>query len=854
MDNQDDLIQKNEQRLTPRVVKDNYEPMKREKIWQEYWEKEGVYHFNPESEQPLFTIDTPPPTISGQLHMGHVYSYTQAEIFARFERLNGKNVRYSFGLDNNGLPTERLVEKEIGKKADKMELSEFIFLCEKITKVYTEKYNKLWKSLGLSVDWRLEYSTISEEVQKLAQSTFRELYERGLIYKKEAPSLYCIECQTSFAQAEKENMERKSIFFDIAFTLEDGKELLIATTRPELLPACVAVFVHPGDERYKGLAGKKVKTPLGESVKIMLDEKVDKDKGTGAVMCCTYGDETDIFWAKKHNLEEKIIINNNGRFKENNLIGELEGMNIQQARKKIVELLDAKGVIRKKEKVKQVVDVHERCGTPVEYLSTVQWFMKLLDKKEELIEAGKKINWHPEYMKKRYEEWVNGLKWDWCISRERFYGIPIPAYSCNNCEYVELAKESEMPIDPKANKNKKECPKCANGILEPEKTVLDTWFTSALSPEINNQDKHNGRLKGKLLPMTMRPQGHDIIRTWALYTILMSLYRNNDIPWNDLIISGHLLMRKGEKISKKTGGGQFRPEELIEKYSADAVRYAMTGASLGRDSYLDEKEIKKGKRLVTKIYNAGKLILANLTDYDTNKKIDFEDLENLDKWIIYRSQEVRAKMAEYGKSYDYTHARTEFESFFWSEFCDNYLEMIKKRISISTVEISSETSKKRLSAQYASYHSFLNILKIISPYMPHIAEEMYHGKMVEKIEGDEKQLFFLSAKENNLFAVKGELKSVTTTRWPEFENNIDDSIKKAIQFSFEIISDIRKYRANNNLRFSLPITEVTISCKKENIDLIKKLEEDIKTATKVEHFNYVETDNSKMDILIKSDK
>ena len=730
-----------------KISKAKYKPKVSEKKWQDFWDQQNVYKFSPDSPKEVYSIDTPPPTVSGELHLGHLYSYIQAEIFARFQRMNNKNVRYSLGMDNNGLPTERLVEKELKIKGHTMKTSKFVSLCEEITEKYTEKYKTTWKSIGLSVDWEFGYSTISKEVQKYVQGVFKDLFDKQLIYKKKAPAIYCCECQTSFAQAEKESEDRKSIFYDIIFSVGEEK-LIIATTRPELLPACVAVFVHPEDKRYKKYVGKKATTPLGNKVIIITDSKVEQEKGSGAVMCCTYGDETDLYWATKYNLNEKILINENGTFKQVQQVKELEGKTIAEARKIIVDFLFSKKLIVNKKHITHAIDVHERCGTPVEYLPTTQWFIKQLECKEKLIEFGKKITWHPEYMKKRYEEWVRGLKWDWCISRERFYGTPIPAYTCNICGHISIAEKQEMPIDPKLTDNKKSCPNCDDGILVAEKSILDTWFTSSLTPDLNNIESGNKELKGKLLPMSMRPHAHDIIRTWTMYTILMSMYNHDEIPWSDVVISGHIMLKKGKKISKKSGGSNFTPEKMISMHSADAIRYAMTGATLGRDSFFDEKEILKGKKLVTKLYNAGKLILLNLRNYDPNTRLEYDELELVDKWIVLKSYEVAESMAEYFIEYNYKHAKMLFEDFFWNDLCDNYLEIIKKRIGMGA---NNSDSHKSLSAQFASYAVFLNCLKMISPFMPHIAEEMYHGEMLEEETEHERLVYFSSDERNDFF-------------------------------------------------------------------------------------------------------
>lgn len=805
--------------------KERYDPGK-EKYWQDFWEREKIYEFNPEQEGALYVIDTPPPTISGALHLGHVFSYTQAEVIARFKKMEGANVRYPQGFDDNGLPTERLTEKEIGGRGKDMNLEEFVRSCLAVTEKYKKIYKDLWRSIGLSGDWRLEYSTISPEVQKLAQSVFKELYEKGVIYKKEAPALYCVECQTSFAQAEKEDKEKEAVFFDLLFKTEDGKDLIISTTRPELLPACTAVFVNPRDERYRHLIGKKVKTPLGHEVTVLSDEKAEIEKGSGAVMCCTYGDETDIYWAKTYGLQERIILSKDGKLQNVDEMPELNGKTPDVARRIIIGNLKKNGLIMKEEKIKHSVGIHERCGTPIEFLPTTQWFVKMLEMKDVLLEAGNKINWYPPYMKKRYEDWVSGLKWDWCISRERFYGIPIPVFNCDSCREIVIPEESNFPVDPKTQKTKKICPHCKKGKLVPEKNVLDTWFTSALTPDINNNNPLNGPLRGKMYPMSMRPLGHDIIRTWVTYSILMGLYRHNEVPWRDLMISGHLLLRKGEKISKKTGGGEYKPEELIARESADALRYAMFGAVLGKDAYFDEKEVEKGKKLVTKIYNAGRLVLSKLQNFDPSVQVSEENLESFDKWILQRSFETAEKMAEAFRRYEYSEARRLFEDFFWREFCDNYLEIAKGRLSIDPDD--KKRQNKKLSAQHASYHSFLNVLKMASPFTPHITEEMYHAEIVRRGEGESVRESIDSKSGSGYFFKYEGTRSIHNTRWPTgITEALGTEMMEGAKIALLIISEARKIKTIKKIRFGAPVSLLEIKCPQDKQDLLKPFLEDI---------------------------
>lgn len=793
--------------------KKGYDPLTRERYWQSFWDDEKIYEFDLLSSKPLFPIDTPPPTISGALHLGHVFSYTQAEAVARFKRMQGFNIRFPFGLDDNGLPTERLVEKERGIRGKDVSLDEFVKICLDVTGKYKKEFESLWKSLGFSYDWRLEYTTISPEVQKMSQGVFLELFNDKKIYRQESSSLYCVECQTSVAQAEVEDSERQSAFYDIAFASKENGELVISTTRPELLPACVAVFCHPEDKRYTKFVGKTVTTPLGDQITVIADKNVLKDKGTGAVMCCTYGDETDVKWVREYNLPEKIIIDKAGK---------IHGKTIREARSEIIERIKKENALRKEIAITHDVGVHERCGTPIEILPTTQWFVKILDMKQELIEAGDKINWYPTYMQKRYQTWVNGLKWDWCISRERFFGIPIPAFICEKCSEIVLADKSKLPIDPKVFEIDDICPKCG-GVLIPERDVLDTWFTSSLTPDINNDNPLNGRLRGKILPMSLRPQAHDIIRTWAVYTILMNLYRHHDIPWKDLMISGHILLRKGEKISKKTGGGKYKPEEMIREHSADAIRYVMCGAGLGKDGFYDENEVNNGKRLVNKLYNACKFVLSVLKNYE-HQRTSPKDLLLLDKWIVSRMRMTSLDMQKSFEKYEFGLALQVFEKFFWCDFADNYLEIVKGRI------YDGNEGEKR-SAQWALYETFWGILKMASPFLPHITEELYHTEL----ESNSVNSFTESVSEANkgFFYLNEKIKSIHSSDWPIkllVKNDLDT--QKAVDLLLKAVTEMRRYKSSNQIRLGQEMGRILIGGNKNELELFTTVKQDLRNVSR----------------------
>ncbi len=822
--------------------KKGYDFSEREKFWQDFWQKEGVYEFNPESKKPVYSIDTPPPTVSGDLHLGHVFSYGQAEVIARFKRMKGFNVRYPLGLDNNGLPTERLVEKEIGKKGKDMDTDKFIDECLSITEKYNKKYRDLWKIVGMSFDWKLEYSTISKKVQKISQSVFKELYEKGFIYRKKAPALFCTECSTSFAQAEKEDEEKEAFFFDLIFKRKNGEDLIISTTRPELLPACVAVFVHPEDDRYKDLEGESVKTPLGEEVPVFFDEQVEIEKGSGAVMCCTYGDETDVYWKKVYDLEEKIILNYEGEFEKIDEVPEMNGKKVIEGRDVIIKKLSQEGFLKDKEKISHSVGVHERCGQSVEFLPTEQWFLKILDMKDELLRYGEELNWYPSHMKSRYDEWVENLKWDWCISRERFYGIPIPVFKCNNCEYVEVPSEEDLPIDPREKDLSENCPKCEKGKIVPEKNILDTWFTSALTPDINNIQEVNGKLKEEMYPMSMRPQAHEIIRTWTVYTMLMSIYRREEIPWKDVMISGHLLLKRGEKISKSKGGGKYKPRKLIEEDSADAVRYTMYGVKLGKDGFFAKEEVENGKRLVNKIYNAGRLVLGRLSEFNFKDDFPKKKLESFDRWILDKSLKTARKMEEAFDDYDFSKAKKIFEDFFWTDFCDNYIEIVKDRLYLDPKN--EEEKQKKESAHYTIYKSFLNNLKMLSPFMPHITEEIYHSEVVER--GG-----VVSNPNKGLFYKREEERSIHIASWPnEKDDYIDRDMLKGAERSLKIITEVRKSKTKENISLGSEITLIKIYCNENQKNNLDPFISDIVSVTGAKAIKYKESNDFKIELEI----
>ncbi len=785
----------------------HYNPQEAERKWQQYWDKEEIYKFAEGSKAKIYSVDTPPPTVSGAMHMGHAFSYSQCDFIVRYRRMKGENIFYPFGFDDNGLATERFVEKRAGKRATDMPRHEFIKLCLEQTQDIEEQMVKSWQSLGLSCEWGRNYRTIDEFSIRTSQLSFVEMYRKGRAYQHEAPTIWCPECSTAIAQVELEDKELKSYFTDVNFGLENGGKLAIGTTRPEYIPACVAIMVHPEDPRYKGIIGKKAAVPLfNYEVPIIADERADPEKGTGVVMCCTFGDQTDAEWWKAYKLPLRIVITPNGRLTE--LAGKYSGMPIKDARKKILEDLKNAGHIVMQKEISHIVNVHERCGTEIEFLVTKQWFVRYLDLREKFLEFGNKLSWHPKHMKSRYDGWIRGLQWDWCISRQRYFGVPFPVWYCKKCSAATVADDDELPVDPLQKNPKKAC-RCGSKEFIPEKDVLDTWATSSLTPYIALRWKDNNKLFEKLFPMSLRPQAHDIISFWLFNTVVKGYFHNNDIPWENVMISGWALDERGKKMSKSKGN-VIEPSDMISKYCADALRFWASSSKLGDDLWFSEKEFIAGQRTITKLWNASKFAIMNLEDYDHKK----HELGMIDKWLFSKLNKVIKASTEELENYDYVRLRLDTEKLFWQTFCDNYLEIAKYRLY-------DKENKTRKAAQYALYNVLFNILKLFAPIMPHITEEIYH-------------LYFKEHEKK---------KSIHITEWPKCnEELINEEIEKAGDLAIEVISAVRKYKSENKLALNEKIHKLTIECSKEEEDKIEKFVQDIKAVMKISEVEFGNAD------------
>ena len=786
-----------------------YNTQEKEIKWMNYWEENKIYEFNPDYRE-TYSIDTPPPTVNGKIHIGHIFSYSQAEMIARYKRLRGYNVFYPFGFDDNGLPSERLVEKEQGKKAHEIGRELFSKLCYETTDKYEENFKNLFKRAGFSANLDNAYKTVSDSSSKISQLSFIDLVEKGKCYHKESPALWCNECLTSIAQAELETKTIKTIFNYINFeTKDDNEKFTIATTRPELLPAIVAIFVNPLDDKHKHLIGKQAHIPIiNIDVPIMSDEKVDIEKGTGVVMCCTFGDQTDIEWWKKYNLPLKNIFTNDGHIIDS--ISNYGGLSIKEARKQIINDLDSKGFLVKTEELEHEVQVHERCGKEVEYSVMKQWFIDIMNHKEDFLKIGEEINWYPKHMQARYNEWVENIMWDWCISRQRYFGVPFPVWYCNNCGEIILASKNQLPVNPLIDKpNITNCPSCGCKEFIPETDIMDTWQTSSITPLINMRYGETDNFENLLKPMSLRCNAHDIIRTWDFYSIVKSYYEFGEKPWNNIMISGFVMANKGEKISKSKCNSKMEPFDLLETYGADIVRYWAGSGKLGTDILFNDETFLRGKKLINKIWNVSKFIEMHLMDFE-NK--EFNDFEYIDKWIIAKYQAMEKMFIKYLDNYEIGLALNTLEKFFW-DFCDNYIEIVKHRL----YRPEEFGDIARYSGQKTIYMLLYKLLQNFSIYFPFITEEIFQ------------ELYH-----NN--------KSIHLTEMNPLEFSFEEELKYGDMIC-DIISKVRGEKSLNNLSLKTEVKELAISCDKNLKEAINYSIKDFKATLFINELMLIESDD-----------
>jgi len=801
-------------------VKKKYPLHEAEAQSRQLWDDERTYAFTPlhTTSKELFSIDTPPPTVSGSLHIGHVFSYTHTDFIARYKRMRGCNVFYPMGFDNNGLPTERYVEKKRKTKAQIIGRNAFIALCEQEVKEMHQQFADLWKRMGLSVDWDYTYSTISKSSRTLAQQNFLKLLAQDEVYRSATPALYCTTCQTSVAQAELDTLEQKTLLNTILFNGSNNNSYPIATTRPELLPACVAVLFHPEDKRFQHLKGQSLRVPYFDfKVPCIADELVEKNKGTGLVMCCTFGDQTDIEWQKKHNLPIKHIMNERGLW--TNETGPLASLRARDARKKILELLKDANLLTAQKTILHHLSTHERCKQPIEYHVIPQWFVHVKKHKQTFLDIANQINWHPPFMKARYVDWVSNLSWDWCISRQRFYGVTFPVWHCRSCKIFLPAKEKDLPVDPQETPYPYgACSQCGSTDIRGDSDVMDTWNISSLTTLINQQTvrevmKKKGMEEGKhsplSIPFSLRPQAHDIIRTWAFYSIVKLHFDQETLPWNNIVISGHVTQRSG-KISKSTGGVKLTPEALLTKYPADAIRYWTAKGAHGVDTAFSEEQIRMGSRLITKLWNA---FLFTKEHMQPSTHVNTKEQINL--WLTKQLARTLSKFCNHFEKFDYTRALEDVDHFFWHDFCDNYLELIKDRL-FNPKRYPQEHVKETQELLFKTGHS---ILLMYAPFLPHVTETIYQE---------------LYRAHNKLPSIHRNIISVPTE---PLQNT------SPCETLLHIISEVRRQKSESQCSLKTPVTDLVIYIKKaEQVGMLTKLFSTLSGITNAEKITFSQED------------
>lgn len=836
---------------TEKKMDDKYSSQEIENRCMKFWEESQVYKYDPEaSRNDTYSIDTPPPTISGSLHIGHIFGYTQTDVMARFYRMQGKSVFYPIGWDDNGLPTERRVQnyynincnpnvpyedgfKPVHDENDKsprkdVSRKNFIEACEVLIHQDEKIFENIFRRIGHSYDWSLKYSTISKKSIEISQRSFLDMVKKGKAQSVEAPTMWDVTFQSAIAQAEVEDKELEGHFHNIKFGIEgENASFTIATTRPELLPACIAVVAHPEDERYQKFFGKNAIVPLFDApVPIVASEHAEKDKGTGIMMVCTFGDAADVAWWKQSGMAIKQIIGLDGRImdieygkgvfvtispeKANANFKKLVRLTVKKAKEQIVQMLREDGsLIGEPEKIMHPVKFYEKGSLPLEFVTSRQWFVNLLGEKKAMLEAGNKIKWQPAYMQSRYDNWTENLNQEWCISRQRFFGVPFPVwYKIDDKGIVDynspiFADEKTLPVDPMVDvpAGYTEAQRGIAGGFTGDKDIMDTWATSALTPQIAMAHAPKGNHLS--MPFDVRPQGHDIIRTWAFYTIAKSLIHEGNVPWNETFINGFILDPDRKKMSKSKGN-VVTPMDLLEKHSSDAVRYWATRAKRGLDIAFEEQIMDQGRKLAMKIFNASKFVFTIVSGSSVDVKSDYiKNITNItDKSWLSRLSEVVNQSTKNLLDGEYHLALETTEKCFW-DFCDNYLEIVKTRAY-------DVNDKSAVSSLMLTLDTFI---KLFAPFCPFIAEEIFQSRSWQN---------------------EGEV-SVHTQKWPSLENFAAVKTDDAVLYDalVQISTEIRKVKTAAGKTLKTPVSELEMKVPDDLMPLLKQVEVDIKNVGRV---------------------
>ncbi|MCL1811246.1 MAG: valine--tRNA ligase [Methanomassiliicoccaceae archaeon] len=734
------------------------------------WKDEEIYRFDPGSDKPAFSIDNPPRYTSGPLHLGHATGYSLIDFAARYKRMRGYNVFFPLCFDVNGTPIEVKVEKKYNITKLDLPREEYRRLCSEYANGFIDEMTHHFEILGESMDPSIYYQTDAPYYRRITQVSFVELFKKGLVYKGDFPVNWCPRCMTALADAEVDHKDNTTKLNYVNFKIDgtDGNAM-IATTRPELICTCKVVAVHPDDKEKQHLIGKELITPIyGRRIKIIADPKVDPKYGTGNVMICTIGDKDDLEWVMKYHLEMEKGIDEAGKMTE--LAGKYAGMPVKDARASIINDLKEIGALVKQEDTPQQVSVCWRCSTPVEYLQVPQWFLRTLDLKEKVLEKANDIKWYPEFMKIRLKDWVDSLEWDWVLSRQRIFATPIPVWECEDCGEAVCATEEQCYVDPTLDPPPvAKCPKCS-GVLTGCTDVFDTWMDSSGSCLYNTFWKRDEDLHKKFFPMSMRPQSHDIIRTWAFYSILRSEQLKHSRPWDDIMIHGFIMAPDGTPMHSSVGN-VIDPIPILENYGADALRYFAASCSLGTDHAFREPDVTRGKKLSNKIFNIGQFVGR----FFDGRPPETKELRISDRWIISRYSKAVEAATGYLDEYQFDKALKEIEGFIWRDLADNYIEMVKAR--------------KDPAVKYTLYNVFLGSIKMMAPFMPHVIEDVYQEH----------------------FAAYEGAKSIHITEWPSPIFIDEDAVRIGGTIT-DITSAIRAWKSERKMPLNAELSRVEVIC------------------------------------------
>jgi valyl-tRNA synthetase len=811
--------------------------------WGARWEADGTYRFDPgRPREDVFAIDFPPLTVSGNLHVGHVSSYCQTDVLARFQRMRGRGVFYPVAFDDNGLPTERRVENHFGVRCDpslpydpgfeppaspatpKVPVSRpnFIELCRRLSDADERVFEGLWRRLGLSVDWALAYTTIGERARRASQRGFLRLLARGEAYQAEAPTLWDVTYQTAVAQAEVEDREVPGVAVQVRFrTREPGPEggLVVETTRPELLAACVALVAHPDDARYRDRVGTTAVTPLfGVPVPLLAHRLADPAKGTGLAMICTFGDLTDVVWWRELRLPVRSVVTRDGRLKQappeavpdGPAWAELAGQTAAEARRRSVALLRAAGDLAAEPRpITHPVKFYENGDRPLEIVTSRQWFFRLLDRRERLLQRGRELEWQPPFMRARYEHWVTGLHSDWLVSRQRFFGVPIPLWyplaadGRVDHDHPLLPPEGRLPVDPSTDTpdGYQAADRDRPGGFTGDPDVLDTWATSSLTPQIAGGWEDDPDRFARVFPMHLRPQAHEIIRTWLFYTVARSDAEHGVLPWKRAAISGWVVDPERRKMSKSKGNA-VTPDAMLERYGADALRYWAAGGRPGVDSAFDEGQLRVGRRLAIKLLNSGRFILGLPDDGPGG----VGPAEALDLAMLAALDGVVAGATAALEEADWTSALEGVERFFWS-FCDDYLELVKDRAYRPVGEGTGTSARAALRAGLDTQ------VRLLAPYLPYACEEVWS--------------WWREA-------------SVHLAPWPDPDPAAAGADRRPLEAASQVIAAVRRAKSQARLPLRTPVTRAVVTGPRAWLDAARAAEADLAAAGRVAAFGYRE--------------